>query len=75
VGILNKLSINVEGKKTLVVLPEYNDNVYLSLRNIPSIDGVVLADINTYDIMNSNYLVFTESAAKIFTEEPAEVEA
>jgi len=75
VGILNKLSINVDGKKTLVVLPEYNDNVYLSLRNIPSVDGVVLADINTYDIMNSNYLVFTESAAKIFTEEPAEVEA
>jgi large subunit ribosomal protein L4 len=75
VGVLNKLSINVEGKKTLVVLPEYNDNVYLSLRNIPSVDGVVLADINTYDIMNSNYLVFTESAAKIFTEEPAEVEA
>lgn len=75
VGILNKLSINVDGKKTLVVLPEYNDNVYLSLRNIPSVDGVVLADINTYDIMNSNYLVFTESAAKIFTEEPVEVEA
>jgi large subunit ribosomal protein L4 len=75
IGILNKLSINVDGKKTLVVLPEYNDNVYLSLRNIPSVDGVVLADINTYDIMNSNYLVFTESAAKIFTEEPAEVEA
>ncbi|HEY0611616.1 MAG TPA: 50S ribosomal protein L4 [Chitinophaga sp.] len=75
VGILNKLSINVDGKKTLVVLPEYNDNVYLSLRNIPSVDGVVLADINTYDIMNSNYLVFTEGAAKIFTEEPAEVEA
>jgi len=75
VGILNKLSINVDGKKTLVVLPEYNDNVYLSLRNIPSVDGVVLADINTYDIINSNYLVFTESAAKIFTEEPAEVEA
>lgn len=75
VSVLNGLNINVAGKKTLVVLPEYNDNVYLSLRNIPSVDGVVLADINTYDIMNSNYLVFTESAAKIFTEEPAEVEA
>ena len=75
IGVLNGLNINIDGKKTLVVLPEYNDNVYLSLRNIPSVDGVVLADINTYDIMNSNYLVFTESAAKIFTEEPAEVEA
>jgi large subunit ribosomal protein L4 len=71
-GILKSLNINVEGRKTLVVMPEYNDNVYLSLRNIPSVDGVVLADINTYDIVNSNYLVFTESAVKIFTEEPAE---
>ncbi|KAA2241560.1 50S ribosomal protein L4 [Chitinophaga agrisoli] len=72
VNILKNLNINVEGRKTLVVMPEYNDNVYLSLRNIPSVDGVVLADINTYDIVNSNYLVFTESAVKIFTEEPAE---
>ncbi|GAA0539226.1 50S ribosomal protein L4 [Chitinophaga japonensis] len=75
VGILKNLNVNVDGRKTLVVLPEYNDNVYLSLRNVPTVDGVVLADINTYDIMNSNYLVFTESAAKIFSEEPAEAEA
>jgi large subunit ribosomal protein L4 len=71
-GILNSLKINVSGRKTLVVLPEYNDNVYLSLRNLPSVDSVMLSDINTYDIMNSNTLVFTESAAKIFTEEPVE---
>lgn len=72
-SILEKLNINVAGKKTLVVLPEYNDNVYLSLRNIPTVDSTVLSDVNTYEIMNSNYLVFTESAAKIFTEEPADV--
>ncbi|MGX5819385.1 50S ribosomal protein L4 [Chitinophaga lutea] len=72
-GILQNLNINVDGKKTLVVLPEYNDNVYLSLRNIPTVDSTVLSDVNTYEIMNSNYLVFTESAAKIFTEEPADV--
>lgn len=72
-GILKNLNINTSGKKTLVVLPEYNDNVYLSLRNIPTVDGTVLSDVNTYEIMNSNYLVFTESAAKIFTEEPADV--
>ena len=71
-GILKNLNVNVDGRKTLVVLPEYNDNVYLSLRNIPTVDSVMLSDINTYDIMNSNTIVFTESAAKIFTEEPAE---
>src|SRR5687768_4328903 len=72
-SILKNLNINVGGKKTLVVLPEYNDNVYLSLRNIPTVDGTVLSDVNTYEIMNSNYLIFTESAAKIFTEETADV--
>ncbi|MGN7721279.1 50S ribosomal protein L4 [Chitinophaga sp. 22620] len=74
-SILAKLNINVAGKKTLVVLPEYNDNVYLSLRNIPTVDSTVLSDVNTYDIMNSNFLVFTESAAKIFSEELDVVEA
>jgi large subunit ribosomal protein L4 len=71
-GILANLNVNVDGRKTLFVLPEYNDNVYLSLRNIPTVDSVMLSDINTYDIMNSNYIVLTESAAKIFTEEPVE---
>jgi len=71
-GILTNLNVNVAGRKTLFVLPEYNDNVYLSLRNIPTVDSVMLSDINTYDIMNSNYIVLTESAAKIFTEEPVE---
>jgi len=63
-------SLNLDNKKTLVVLPEYNDNVYLSTRNIPNIDSTLLADINTYEIMNADVLVITESAAKIFNEEP-----
>jgi len=66
-GILK--SLNVNGKKALFVLPEYNDNVYLSIRNIPSVKGTLLSDVNTYDIVNANVLVFTESVAKIFSEE------
>lgn len=69
-GILSNL--NIADKKTLVVLPEYNDNLYLSLRNVPSVSGTLLSDLNTYDIMNANVLVMTESAAKIFTAEEAE---
>ena len=66
-GILK--SLNIAGKKALVVLPEYNDNVYLSLRNVPSVCATLLSDLNTYDIMNANVLVITENAAKIFSEE------
>lgn len=68
-GILKSLQVN--NKKALFVIPEYNDNVYLSLRNIPGVQGLLLSDVNTYDIVNANVLVFTESVAKIFTEEEA----
>jgi large subunit ribosomal protein L4 len=75
VGILKSMDINVDRKRTLFVFAEHNDNVYLSLRNVPNIKGVALSDINTYDIINSHFLVLSESAAKVFTEEPAEAEA
>ncbi len=65
-------SLNLAGKKTLVVIPEYNDNLYLSLRNVPTVSGTLLSDLNTYDILNANVLVLTESAAKIFSEDIAE---
>lgn len=61
-------ALNIEGKKTLFVLPEGNDNLYLSLRNIPAVNGTLLSDVNTYDIVNAQVLVLSESAAKVFTE-------
>lgn len=62
-------NLKVADKKIMFVQPEYNDNVERSLRNVPSVLGVLLSDINTYDIVNSEVLVLTESAAKIFSEE------
>ncbi len=72
-GILKSLQLS--DKKTLFVLPEDNENVYLSLRNIAGVQGSLLSDVNTYDIVNANVLVFTESVAKIFTEEDEPVVA
>lgn len=68
-------SLKVGDKKAMFVMPEYNDNVQLSMRNVPSMLGVLLSDINTYDIMNSEVLVLTESAAKIFAEDEEKAEA
>jgi large subunit ribosomal protein L4 len=59
----------------LFVIPEYNDNLYLSLRNVEGVSGTLLSDMNTYDILNANVLVLTESAAKLFTETEEAVEA
>ena len=68
-GVLNNLKVN--GKKVLLINSQYDTNLYLSSRNLPRVKATVLSDINTYDIMNAKTLLFTESAAKIFTEEPA----
>jgi len=57
--------------RTLMIVPEYNANVYLSSRNIQSNKTVVLSDMNTYDLMNAGMLVLTEGAAKMFSEEAA----
>jgi large subunit ribosomal protein L4 len=73
VEVMNNL--NVASKKTLIVLPEYNDELYLSTRNIPNIATTLLADVNTYEIMNADVLVITENTVKIFTEEEAAVTA
>lgn len=63
--------LKVSNKKTIFVIPEYNDNIHLSSRNIPNAATVLLSDVNTYEIVNADILVITESAAKIFTEEEA----
>ncbi len=68
-GILK--SLNIGKKKALFVIPEYDDNMYLSLRNVQGVNGSVLSDMNTYDILDANVLVLTEKAAKLFTETEA----
>ncbi|MBS1510449.1 MAG: 50S ribosomal protein L4 [Bacteroidetes bacterium] len=64
-------NIGVSGKKSLFVMPENSDNLYLSLRNVANVNGTVIRDINTYDIINASVLVMTENAAKVFTAEEA----
>jgi large subunit ribosomal protein L4 len=71
--ILNALK--GDNRKTLLVLPEHDDNIYLSGRNLQDNKTVLLSDINTYDLVNANVVILTESAAKLFTEEEVAAEA
>lgn len=68
-------ALNVGDKKILFVHGEYNENLYLSLRNLPYVISTLLADINTYDIVNAEVLVISEAAAKVFAMEGEEVNA
>ncbi len=67
--------LNVADKKALYVMPDLDDNVFVSARNIPSVLASVLSDINTYDVVNADVLVLSESAAKLFAEQEEGAEA
>ncbi|MBQ6749625.1 MAG: 50S ribosomal protein L4 [Bacteroidaceae bacterium] len=66
VALLNNLK--VEGKKTLIVLPEVKKNVHLSVRNIQRVEVMTASALNTYKVMNANVLVVTENALKLVDE-------
>ena len=54
------------GKKVLLVLPENNDVLYRSARNIAGVKVSTVNTLNVYDILNSDtMLVLKDSVAKI----------
>ena len=57
-------NIKVEGKKTLVLLPEVNKNVYLSARNIQGAEVLTATSLNSYKVLNADVVVIAESALK-----------
>lgn len=67
--------LNVNNKKALYVMPDLDEHVFVSARNISSVLSAVLSDINTYDVVNADVLIITESAAKLFAEQEEGVEA
>ena len=58
-------NLKVEGKKTLVVLPEVNKNVYLSARNLQKAEIMSANNINTYKILNADVLVIAEASLEM----------
>ncbi|MCF0191770.1 MAG: 50S ribosomal protein L4 [Marinilabiliaceae bacterium] len=60
-------NLNTFGNRQLLVLSDYNDNIFVSSRNIEKSEVTVVADLNTYDIMKAKSLVFFESAIASLT--------
>ena len=61
-------NIKVEGKKTLVLLPEVNKNVYLSARNIQGAEVMTATSLNSYKVLNADVVVITENSLKVIDE-------
>lgn len=51
------------GKKTLIVLPEKNDVIYKSARNIAGVKTTLVSTLNVYDILNCDKIVVLKDAA------------
>ena len=60
-------NLKVEGK-TLIVLPEKNENVQKSARNIEGTKTSLVNTINVYDLLKYNKLVLTVDAVKSLEE-------
>lgn len=55
-------TLGLENKKSLFVLGELNNNVYLSSRNLKGTEVVTNTELSTYKILNANSLVLLEGS-------------
>ena len=62
-------NLKVDDKKSVFILKEKNNNLYLSSRNLQNSKVVTLSDLNTYEIMNATTLLFVESSLDVLQSE------
>lgn len=58
-------NLKVDGKKVLLVLADKNNNVYLSMRNVPDAKIMTASDINTYAVLNNNVLILDKAGVEV----------
>ena len=58
-------NLKVADKKLLMVLPEKNNLVYLSARNLEKASVITASELNTYAVLNAVNLVLTESSVAV----------
>jgi large subunit ribosomal protein L4 len=58
-------NLNITNKKSVFVLPEQNNNIYLSSRNVQGVEVVMASELSTYKIMRASTLILVESAVDV----------
>ncbi len=59
-------------RKALVVLDRFEDMAWLSLRNVPSVHILPVDQLNTYDVLANDKIVFTSAALAAFIADKTE---
>lgn len=57
-------NFQLTGKKTLLVMSKFEENVYLSSRNLKKVKVISAADLNTYEILDATRLLITEGSLR-----------
>ena len=57
--------------KVLVVIDRFEDVAWLSLRNVPTVHAIAVDQLNTYDVLVNDKVVFTSAALAAFVAGPA----
>ncbi len=70
-GALEALSGLSDRPRALVVLERADNVTWLSLRNVPSVHIIAVDQLNTYDVLLSDDVVFTKGAYDAFVAGPA----
>ena len=55
-----------EGEKCLLVVDRFDENLFLSIRNLPRLYVSTVNSLNTYDALNVGRIVFTSGALAVF---------
>ena len=55
-------NLKVDGKKTLFLMADTNNNVYLSARNLQGSEVIEANKVNTYKVLNADVVVITEKS-------------
>jgi large subunit ribosomal protein L4 len=57
-------NLGLQEKSVLIVLPEKDDTIIFSARNIPGVSVMRAVDLNTYEVLAYNILLMTKEAVK-----------
>lgn len=68
---LETLSAFGDIEKVLLVLDRFEDVAWMSVRNAPTVHALVVDQLNTYDVVVNDKIVFTEAALAAFVAGPA----
>lgn len=61
-------NLKMDGKKTLVVTPSFEENLILSSRNVQRVKITTVSGLNTYDLLNTDNLVLVEETVNSLQE-------